>query len=120
MNHLYIFYAILLATYAQVIIKWRVSSNAVVTSGATEKLTFLLSMLYDPWVVSAIFGTFIGALSWMAAMTKFELSYAYPFVSLSFVLVLLVSIVFLNESLTLYKVIGVILIVAGVIVGSHK
>lgn len=96
------------------------SNNTVLTSGAVEKLIFLLSMLFDPWVLSAIIGAFIGGLAWMAAMTKFELSYAYPFVSLSFVLVLMMSNIFFNEPLTPYKVIGVILIIAGVIVGSQK
>ena len=120
MNHLFIFCAVLLTTYAQIIIKWRVSNNTVITSGAIEKLIFLIAMLFDPWVLSALIGGFIAGLSWMAAMTKFELSYAYPFVSLSFALVLLMSNIFFNESLTPYKVIGVILIVAGVIVGSQK
>ena len=120
MNHLFIICAVLLTTYAQVIVKWRVSNNTVLTSGVFEKLIYLISMLFDPWILSAIFGAFIGGISWMAAMTKFELSYAYPFVSLSFVLVLLMSNIFFNESLTLYKVIGIILIVAGVIIGSQK
>lgn len=56
-------------------------------------------------------------LCWMAAMTKFELSYAYPFVSASFVLVLILSVVLLRETLTFPKVVGVALIVAGIIVG---
>ena len=120
LNHLLIFGAVILTTYAQLIIKWRMSNNAKVTSGVLEKFIFLISMLFDPWVLSAIIGAFIGGLAWMAAMTKFELSYAYPFVSLSFVLVLLMSNIFFNEPLTPYKVIGVILIVAGVIVGSQK
>jgi len=120
LNHLFIFGAVLLTTYAQLIIKWRISNNAEVTSGVLEKFIFLISMLFDPWVLSAIIGAFIGGLAWMTAMTKFELSYAYPFVSLSFVLVLLMSNVFFNEPLTPYKIIGVIMIVAGVIVGSQK
>jgi uncharacterized membrane protein len=95
-------------------------SNAGLPSSTSGKIFFLFSMLFDPWVFSAIIGAFIGGLSWMAAMTKFELSYAYPFISLSFVLVLLMSNIFLNEPLTHYKVVGVILIIAGVVIGSQK
>jgi uncharacterized membrane protein len=95
-------------------------NTTVPVSGNVDKIIFYLSMLFDPWVISAAIGAFIGGLSWMAVMTKFELSYAYPFVSLSFVLVLLMSNILFNEPLTFYKVMGVILIAAGVIVGSQK
>ena len=55
----------------------------------------------------------------MAAMTKFEISHAYPFMSLNFVLVLLLSAVFFNETITLLKVAGLALIILGIIVGSQ-
>jgi uncharacterized membrane protein len=54
----------------------------------------------------------------MAAMTKFSLSYAYPFMSLSFVLVVALSSVFFQDSITAPKAVGITLIVAGIIIGS--
>jgi len=50
-------------------------------------------------------------------MTKFELSYAYPFMSLSFVFVLVLSGLFFHEAITLPKLFGVLLIMSGIIVG---
>jgi drug/metabolite transporter (DMT)-like permease len=58
-------------------------------------------------------------LCWMAAITKFELSYAYPFMSLSFLLVLILSAILFHEPLTVSKVVGVGLVVAGIIIGSR-
>ena len=52
-------------------------------------------------------------------MTKFELSYAYPFTSLSFVLVLVASALFFREAITVPKVLGLALIVVGIILGSR-
>jgi uncharacterized membrane protein len=54
----------------------------------------------------------------MAAMTKFPLSYAYPFMSLSFVFVVGLSAVFFQDSITLPKAVGIILIIAGLVIGS--
>jgi multidrug transporter EmrE-like cation transporter len=54
----------------------------------------------------------------MAAMTKFTLSYAYPFISLTFVLIMLSAAIFFREPITPPKVFGIIAIVAGVIVGA--
>ena len=55
--------------------------------------------------VSILVAAFIAALSWMAALTKFDLNYAYPFMSLNFVLLLLLCNCLLNEPLNLTKTI---------------
>jgi multidrug transporter EmrE-like cation transporter len=54
----------------------------------------------------------------MAAMTKFQLSHAYPYMALSFALVLVLSAIFFNEPITATKVAGIALITAGIVVGS--
>jgi multidrug transporter EmrE-like cation transporter len=55
----------------------------------------------------------------MAALTQFDLSYAYPFMSLSFVLVLVFSVVLFGETATAPRIIGILLILAGIAVGSR-
>jgi undecaprenyl phosphate-alpha-L-ara4N flippase subunit ArnF len=52
----------------------------------------------------------------MAAMTKFEITYAYPFMSLSPALVFLLGVLFLGESFTIGKFLGLVIIVVGIIV----
>lgn len=56
---------------------------------------------------------------WMAAMTKFELSYAYPFMGLTFVLVSVFGVLFMGENFSLYKVLGLLLIVSGIIITAR-
>jgi uncharacterized membrane protein len=56
----------------------------------------------------------------MAALSRFDLNYAYPFMSLSFVLVLILSSWLLGEPLTLARALGVTLIVAGTVVASRS
>jgi multidrug transporter EmrE-like cation transporter len=51
-------------------------------------------------------------------MTKFELSYAYPFMGLTFVLVFLFGVFFMGESFNIYKLIGLSFIVLGIILAS--
>ena len=53
-------------------------------------------------------------------MTKFDISYAYPFMSSAFVLVFLISVILFNEAITWNKVIGLLLIVAGIVVTSRS
>jgi uncharacterized membrane protein len=119
MAHLYIFIPIILTVYGQLVIKWQVRSAGAFPSNPADKVWFILGLLLNPWVISCFATAFLSALAWMAAMTKFSLSYAYPFMSLSFVFVVGLSSVFFQDSLTIPKTIGITLIVAGLIIGSR-
>jgi multidrug transporter EmrE-like cation transporter len=118
MAYLYIAGTILFTVYGQIVVKWQVSQAGSLPVGALEKLEFLFTLLLNPWIVSAFVSAFVASLCWMAAMTKFQLSYAYPFTSASFVLVLLASAFFFQEPLTLLRVLGMILVIIGIVLGS--
>jgi len=79
---------------------------------------FLLKLLINPWIFSGFVAAFLASLAWMAAMTKFDISHAYPFMSLNFVLVILAGGLLFHEAITAYKLMGLGLIVAGIVVGS--
>jgi drug/metabolite transporter (DMT)-like permease len=118
-DYLYILATILLTVFGQMILKWRMDQIGAMPGGGMANLRFLLGLLIDPFVLASFFSAFAAALAWMAAMTRFELSYAYPFTSLNFVIVLVLSTWLLGETFTLTKTIGVALIVVGtLIVGS--
>jgi len=71
-------------------------------------------------IFSGFAAAFLASLVWMAAITKFDLSHAYPFMSLNFVVVLLLSGWLLNEEpVTLQKVLGIALIVLGTVVAAR-
>jgi drug/metabolite transporter (DMT)-like permease len=115
----YIVGTVLFTVYGQIVLKWRVAKAGALPAVFSHKIFFLLSMIWDPWVLSGIVAGFFAFLCWMAALTEFELSYAYPFMSLSFLLVLVFSTILFQEPLTVSKVVGVGLIVAGIIIGSR-
>lgn len=118
MNHLYIALTIIFTIYGQIVIKWQVTKSGALPSGFAEKGHFFLQLLINPWIISGLAAAFLASLAWMTAMTKFELSYAYPFMSLSFVFVLALSGVFFQEAVTAPRVIGMVLIVVGIVIGS--
>jgi uncharacterized membrane protein len=109
---------IALTVYGQVALKWRLDQLGPLPEGAGPGLRRLLLMLFDPIVASTFVAAFIASLAWMAALTSFELSRVYPFTSLNFVLVLLISVLLLGETADWSKSVGVALIVLGTIVAS--
>jgi multidrug transporter EmrE-like cation transporter len=119
MGYLYITLTILCTVYGQIVIKWQVGLAGQLPANAAEKIIFLLQLFLNPWIISGFASAFLASLAWMAAMSKFPLNYAYPFMSLSFVLVLLISPLLLNEAISVFKIIGMLLIIFGIIVSSQ-
>jgi len=57
---------------------------------------------------------------WLAALSKAPVSTAYPMLSLGYVVVAAVSVLWLGESMTPAKVLGIVLICGGVILVSRS
>jgi drug/metabolite transporter (DMT)-like permease len=117
-DHAYIASTIAFTVYSQLVLRWQVGSAGAAPQDVVEKIRFVASLLINPWVLSGILATFLAGVSWMLAMTRFEISYAYPFVSLNYVLVMIASVVWFDEQMSPAKVAGTLLIVAGIIVVS--
>lgn len=117
MGYLYIAGCIAFTVYGQLIIKSRMATKGALPEGVADKIAFLLHALFgDPFMLSGFAAAFAASLFWMAAMTKFELSFAYPFMSLAFVLVFGFSVLLFGETVSAGKVVGLGLIVSGILV----
>ena len=120
MGYLYITGTVLFTVYGQLILKWRIAKYGALPEAFSEKLIFLFKLVFDPYIFSGFSAAFIASFFWMAAMTKLELSFAYPFMSAAFVLVFLLSVLLFQETVTPHKIIGLMLIVAGIVVTSRS
>lgn len=119
MSYLYIFLTVVLTVYGQIAIKWQVIRAGSLPEALPDKISFLFYLLLNPWVISAFAAALLASVFWMAAMTKLQLSHAYPFMSLAFVLVMVASAVFFDEPITALKIAGILLVILGLIVGSQ-
>lgn len=118
-DYAYIVGTIVFTVYGQLILKYRISQFGALPAETLDKIKFLIGLLFDPLIFSGFLAAFLASLSWMAAMTKFDLSHAYPFMSLNFVVVLLLSVWTLNEPLSIAKLAGIALIVVGTVVAAR-
>lgn len=117
MGYFYIFGTIFFTVYGQLIIKWRIVQYGALPEVFSDKIVFLFKLLFDPFIFSSLASGFVASFFWMAAMTKFNLSYAYPFITAGLtVLTVTASIIILKENLDVGKIIGILLILLGVIV----
>lgn len=114
-DHVWIFLTVALATYSQLIMKWQVSAQGPLPPGAAEKVTALFQILLQPWVLSALAATFLSGVCWMVALTKFELSYAFPFTAFNFIVMFFAGAMLFGEDTSLGKLAGTLLVLAGVL-----
>ncbi|NRR29103.1 EamA family transporter [Oxalobacteraceae bacterium] len=119
LNYLYIALTIALTVYGQVVLKMQVGAAGPLPAAGPDKLLFVLRLLLNPWVISAFAAAFLASVSWMGAMSKFQLSHAYPFMSLNFVIVMLLGSWLFNEPLSPMRLAGVALICLGTLVAAQ-
>lgn len=119
MSYVYVACTVVFMVYAQIVIKWQVLGAGAFPADPADQLWFLARLLVNPWIVSALAAMLLASLSWMAAMTKLDLSHAYPFTSLAFVLVMIASALLFHEPVNGPKIAGIVLICLGIVVGSQ-
>lgn len=118
-GYLLVFGTVAFTVYGQLITKQQVAQLSRVPPGLAAAWYFAQQIVTRPLLLSGFVAAFLAALCWMGALTRFELSYAYPFMSLNFVLVLALSVPCFGETLTAAKLVGLGLIILGVVVTSR-
>ena len=96
----YIAITIITATTSNVIIKW-VMDGVTLPESTSGQYAKALVLLLNPWVWLSIGLTLISALSWMLVMNKTSLSFAFPFLSISYVLIFIYGRIFFGELILL-------------------
>jgi multidrug transporter EmrE-like cation transporter len=119
-GYLFIALNVVLTVYSQFIAKWQVSLLGVWPESIDGKIHFLGKFLSSFWTISALVASFSAFLAWAVALSKLEVSHAYPFISSTFVLVSLVGWFIFHESFSIAKLIGLMLIVLGIVLSSQS
>jgi multidrug transporter EmrE-like cation transporter len=65
------------------------------------------------WAGLAIFA--VSAVLWLFALSRADLSFAYPFAALGYVIIVIASILFLDEHVQPITWVGVVLIISGIV-----
>jgi multidrug transporter EmrE-like cation transporter len=72
----------------------------------------------SPWVVGGLVVYGLGVINWLLALSHLELSYAYPFASLGYIGIIIGSYFIFKERITLMRLGGIAVIIAGVLITS--
>ena len=105
--------AVVLMAYANVVLKLRIT--ALGRDGSISWLSYLLSMMLDPWTGSALIAAIVTGLLYIITLRQLELSVVEPLFALVFVVVPLAAVLILGEHLPPLRIAGLLLIFVGAI-----
>ncbi len=112
--------SVLLGAVGQLSMKKGMSYLGPISLNLSTLFVNLTRMLTSPFVLLGLFLYAISAVLWLAVLSRVQLSYAYPMISIGYVLVLMLSWIFLNERLAYLRILGVLLICCGVFLISRS
>ena len=111
--------SVLLGALGQVL--WKYGLNFIEFSPEMFfNLKGLAKIVMNGWIPAGILCYFFSMVLWLKALKEAELSYVYPLISLNFVILTLIGALLFHEHVSVLRVIGVLLIVAGIIAVAYS
>lgn len=111
--------SIVSSVIAQTVFKLGLSTPGE-TQSPTSILSLLTIILRSPLVLTGLFLYGVGALAWINVLSRVQLSYAYPFLALNFLLITLTATVVLGESISWMRWAGVLVICVGILIVARS
>lgn len=117
---IYILISVLGGAVGQVLLKRGMSSMGPLTLSLGKLPSMLFSMATNPFVVIGLIVYVGSTVFWLTALSRVDLSYAYPFASLSYIAMLVASWQIFHEDISLVRLAGSFVILMGVILVSRS
>ena len=111
-----IVFCVSLSALAQIVLKLGMSSSAVVRALQDEPAFGVVVAIATDWrVLGGLTLYFASAAAWLFVLARMQVSAAYPFVGLGFVLTMVLGWWLLGDSLSATRLVGTLLVAAGVV-----
>ena len=117
---LLILLSIAIAVGGQILLKIGMNRLGSIALNSMDALGHLfLGVVKSPIVMTGLFLYLLSAAIWLVVLSAVDLSFAYPFIGITYILVLLVSKLILKEDVNPLRWIGAAIITVGVVVISR-
>lgn len=111
----FILFTVMTNAAAQLLLKYGMISLGSISFSAETLIQRIFQIVFNPWVFSGLVTFVISMASHLYVLSKVDLSFAYPFLSLAYVMVALLAWWLFNEELGTLKIAGIIFICIGTI-----
>ncbi len=112
--------SVTISAAAQICLKLGMSSPAVQLAISSGGVGAIFTVASNPAVLGGLALYGLGAISWLFALAKVDVSQAYPFVAIGIVLTLAAGYFLLAEPVTPLRVVGVLVVIIGIGLVAHS
>jgi drug/metabolite transporter (DMT)-like permease len=111
---------VLLNAAAQLMLKAGASAVGTLGQDGLGVVAFGMGMAGQPLVLGGLSCHVLGVLIWMGALSRVDVSVAYPMLSLGYVINAVAAWYLLGEALTMQRALGIAVILVGVVVVARS
>lgn len=116
----FILFTVVTNAAAQLMLKQGMNSIGAFTVGSEPILALVFRIIFNPFVFFGLMIFVVSMGSHLFVLSRVDVSFAFPFLSIAYVLVALYAHFFMNELLTWNHIVGIGLIVGGTVFISMK
>jgi len=110
-----ILFSILLSSFAQIVLKMGMSNPGVLSAiQSQDTFNIVKTIATNIFVIGGLGLYFASAAVWLLVLAKVDVSFAYPFVGLGFIITMLLAFFINGEVLSTTKIAGTLCIALGV------
>lgn len=106
MSYIMVLFSVILGAIGQILMK----------IGTTKIQISIINLFTNPHILSGLSLYALSAIIWIFAISKVQLSVAYPMAALGYVVVFILSYFLLGESIPIIRIIGLFTIIIGVVI----
>jgi len=111
----------ILITLGQVLWKIAIDKNGGLINPSFTLRENFLTIFLSPYMLSGLVIYSIATLFWMYLLGKYQYSYIYPMMSITYIFSFFFAIFLFGETVSLQKWIGIFVIISGIfLIGSDK
>jgi drug/metabolite transporter (DMT)-like permease len=106
--------AMSLTVTGELLLKRGMDNHGVLNVSLSTLIPTGVKLFTSPLILGGFVFVFGGALFWLSVLSRWPLSLAYPLLSISYIIGIILSVLILKERVTWVQVVGVLIIVVGV------
>lgn len=111
----FILFTVMTNAAAQVMLKYGMIALGPISFSADTIIQRVFQIVFNPWVFAGLFTFVISMASHLYVLSKVDLSFAYPFLSLAYVAVAVFAWLVFKEDLGALKIAGIAFICVGTV-----
>jgi drug/metabolite transporter (DMT)-like permease len=109
-----IFFGVILNTAAQLMLKVGMERIGQFDFTLGKLLQVGFQVVYNPFILAGLFSYIFSVAVWLLVLSRVEVSFAYPMVSLGYILNAVTAYYLLGENLSVMRLSGIFIILLGV------